>query len=185
MPNTQIPLNRSAGSGVLPNGIYRLKIEAVEEKTGPSGHPYLNMRYRVLINGQASQTAVWDVISLSPAARFKVDQFLDALAAPEEGNVSAQWFVGKFVWASLRTGEFNGNVRNEVNQYLTKEVAAEQLESALANPAAVSSFEEVAAPAAQPAPQRQAAPQQRAARPGQARQSPARVVAEMDDEFPS
>lgn len=120
----QIPLKREGGS-LLSDGLYRMKIEQVEEKNGPSGHPYLNVRYRVFVNGEASGVAVWDVISLSPAARFKVDQFLDSVGAPEEGQVSSKWFEGRFVWATLKTGEYNGNFRNEVNAYLSSETASQ------------------------------------------------------------
>jgi hypothetical protein len=124
-----VSLKRQSGSqSLLPNGVYRVVIEAVDTKTGPSGHPYLNMRLRPYVNGKKAGQAIWDKISLSPDARFRVDAFLDAIGAAEDGEVDEKSFVGKSYWASVTSREYQGQWSNEVKQYLTPEAAETLLE---------------------------------------------------------
>lgn len=120
---------RESDSVILPDGIYRLLVEKTEEKTGQSGVPYMNVRLKPILNGKVSNQAVWDVISTNPTARFKVDQFLDATQAPEDGEVDIRWFEGKMVFATLMSDMYNGNIRNKVGRYLSQEEAMEQLEA--------------------------------------------------------
>jgi hypothetical protein len=124
----QIPLERTGGRAVLEEGIYALRIESIEEKVGPSGNPYLNLTMIVLDkSGRPSNTKIWDILSLAPKARFKIDQVLDALEAPEEGSVGPKWFVNKRLWAVLTTDTYKGTTKNVVDRYLLKEVAEESL----------------------------------------------------------
>lgn len=124
----RIPTKREANSGVLKDGIYRLRIEDVEEKVSPnSGNEYLQLRLTVIVNGQAQGRSIWDVLSFSENSRFKFDQIFDALNAPEEGEVPVTWFKGKSLYATLSTDEYNGNLKNVVKMYLSPDVAKERL----------------------------------------------------------
>lgn len=115
--------------GILPNGVYRLIVEACEEKPGPSGHPYYNFRLRPIVQGQKSPVAVWDKVSLSPEARFRVENLLDAMEVGEdEGDLEPEFFIGKSYWASLGSREYNGKWSNEVKQYLTPDAAEDLLQ---------------------------------------------------------
>jgi hypothetical protein len=113
---------------VLPDGVYRVVIEAVESKPGPSGFNYLNMRLRPYVNGVKHGQAIWDKISLSPDARFRVDAFLDAIDAPEDGDADEKSFVGKSYWASVKSKVYEGRWSNEIKQYLSPEAAESILE---------------------------------------------------------
>ena len=115
--------------GLLPNGVYRVVIEAVDEKLGPSGHNYYNIRLRPIINGSKGQQAIWDKISHSPDARFRVDAFLDALEVEDvDEDLPKEWFVGKSFWASVTSREYEGKWSNEIKQYLTPEAAESLLQ---------------------------------------------------------
>lgn len=129
----KINFKRDEGGGLRPDGVYRLKVEDVEVKqaSDPSKFPYLNVRFSVLYNGQPKGLSVWDILSYSPAARFKFDQILDAMNAPEDGEVSYRWLKGKQVFATLTTATHKGKVSNKVGQYLTAEAAAELQEANL------------------------------------------------------
>lgn len=128
----KINFKRDEGS-VRPDGVYKLKVEDVEVKqaSDPSKFPYLNVRFSVLYNGQPKGLSIWDILSYSPAARFKFDQILDAMNAPEDGEVSYRWLKGKQVFATLITATHKGKVSNKVGQYLTAEAAAELQEANL------------------------------------------------------
>jgi hypothetical protein len=125
-----MPFNSKRQGGaqtLLPKGVYRVVIEAVDTKLGPSGHNYLNFRLRPIVNGQKHGQAIWDKISLSPEARFRVENFADALELPDtDEEVDEKSLVGKSFWASVSTREYQGQYSNEIKQYLTPE-AAERL----------------------------------------------------------
>lgn len=105
--------------GLLDDGIYRLRIDDIEQKTSQAGNPYLNVKYAVIVRGQPRGGALWDVISLTPQSRFVVEAFLDSLGAPNtDDEVSPQWFKGKFLWARLKTGMWKDKFRNEVDSYV-------------------------------------------------------------------
>ena len=116
--------------GLLPNGVYRLIIEHVEEKDGPSGHPYWNFRLRPIVQGQKSGVAVWDKVSLSPEARFRVENLLNAMEIDEEETpeIEPEYLIGKSYWASLSSREYQGKWSNEEKQYLTPEAAENLLQ---------------------------------------------------------
>lgn len=121
-------LKREGNSGLLPNGVYRIVVEDAQEKTGPSGHPYVNLKIKAIVKGKQSSMPIFEVLSTAPEARFRVEQFLDAVGAPESGSANARWFKGKSCWASLKSEEYQGTWRNKVAQYLTEEAAMELIE---------------------------------------------------------
>lgn len=124
--NAKIPLKRE---GILDDGDYRLRIDDVELKKSQAGNDYLNVKYAVLINGAPYGGAIWDVISLTPQSRFVVESFLDSIGAPNSNDsVSPQWFKGKFCWAHLKTGEWKGKLRNEVDYYIVAPTGESQVD---------------------------------------------------------
>lgn len=125
----EIPLERTGGRALLKEGVYRLRIEGVEERMGPSGSPYLSLTLSVIgSNGRPTESKIWDNLSFAPKARFKVDQILDALEAPEEGTVTPRYFLGKLLYATLGTDSYQGTLKNVVKQYLPPGKAVEMLE---------------------------------------------------------
>lgn len=124
----RVPLKRDASRSVLPDGVYEVVVEEVEDKEGKeSGIPYMNLRLSVRKNERPVGGSIWDIISMSENAAFRLANFLDAVGAPEDGDVSSQWFKGKKAFAKLITDTYNDEPRNKVKSYLTREQAEEIL----------------------------------------------------------
>lgn len=116
-------------SHLLPQGVYRVVIEKVTELDGPSGFPYFNLRCSAITNGEKWPEAIWEKVSLSPKARFRVDDWLDALEIENvDQDLPPEYFQGKSFWAKVGTKEYNGKWSNEITQYLTPEAAEALLE---------------------------------------------------------
>lgn len=113
---TEVDLQRQ--NSVVSEGTHTFKIEASEEKMGGSGFPYWNFRLKCLDEGPDKGQAVWAIISLSPTARFKLDQFLDAVDAPTKGKISHEHFVGKTLRATVKWETYNGSITAKPDVYL-------------------------------------------------------------------
>ncbi len=115
-----IPLARTGGSSaanLLEKGTYVAKIEAVDvEPSGPSGFPYLKLRLKGTMRGEIF--TLWTNVSLSPQARFKLDQLLDAIGAPQEGQISPGDMVSTSVFIAVKVTSYEGTQRNEVDKFL-------------------------------------------------------------------
>lgn len=120
-------LKRDPTAGLVPVGVHRFVVEAAEEKMGPKGE-YLNIRLKVYVNGVKWGSSVFEVLSTSDDAKYKVDEFFDAVGAGEEGSAGAAWFVNKSGWAKFeRKADNNAVLRTRVQHYLTNEQAEEAL----------------------------------------------------------
>lgn len=68
----------------VPAGQYNARITNAEEKMGKE-HPYINVEITLGGNGdQFDNRKVWDVLSLSPGALFKLKGFLRCIGYSEE-----------------------------------------------------------------------------------------------------
>lgn len=124
----QFSTQRNPNAGLLPEGIYRFVVEAAEEKQGPKG-AYAKLRMRPIVKGQKWSSSVWDNLSSSPEAVFRVDAFMDSVGAPNQpGSAGLGWFPGKSGWAKfgIETGD-DGVERPKVVAYLTEAQAEKQL----------------------------------------------------------
>lgn len=118
MPANDVKINLSRTANELaPKGIYLGKIEDVEVvEDSPSGFPYLKLRLGANIGGE--RKAFWTNVSLAPTARFKVDEMLDAVEAPAEGELSISQLKGVQVYFTLDITSYNGSQRNSVEKFL-------------------------------------------------------------------
>lgn len=90
---SSIDLKRSSGLPSL--GTHLFKIVRFSEETGASG-PY----WRFVIQTQDGEDKGKEMLlqlSLSPQARWKVDEFLDAMKAAKTGKADGEDFVGKML----------------------------------------------------------------------------------------
>lgn len=125
----QIPLKRTSDSGVtlLPEGDYQVRIEKVEERTSQRGNDVLNFTLIVLdASGRPTTRRIFDNITLTDSARWRLDAMLDALAAPEDGTVSPGWFRGKTMWVRIGEEEYNGETRNRIKRFLAPRLSSPQ-----------------------------------------------------------
>ena len=91
--------------------------------SGPSGYPYLNCECNLddkRFPEHAGRT-FYTILSLSPAARWKMDEALDALGAPEDGTVDPDWFQGKRFYAKFEHHTHEGRTRLVVDQFIARD----------------------------------------------------------------
>ena len=111
MPAT-ISLERH--SGLPSEGQHVFKVVRASEEEGSAG-PY----WRYILQVQGSDEAGREMmlnLSLSSNARWKIDQFLDAMEAPGKGTARMEEFVGR---------SFMGNVVHEVYEGAKKAALAD------------------------------------------------------------
>ena len=150
-----IDLDRGdAGSGfkLLPAGLYKLRITKCDIKDGPAG-PYLNLQ----LTDERSKQSLWTIVSTSQAARFKMNEFLDALALPGKGKLKTTELPGKYIWAEVTQASYTAKpkgdqtvgttkLKNEVERFVGPK-EAEQLvalnPSSEADPNAVNWFDQL------------------------------------------
>lgn len=116
-------LNLDRSSRVKP-GVYKVRIEEVDDtQAGPSGFLNIKLTYQIISSsGKPTGRQLFDNLSMSPKARFNMDNFLDAINAPEEGNVSPRSFKGKSLWVQVDKRKNNrGEIVPDVVGYLTEE----------------------------------------------------------------
>lgn len=113
MSENQLDLKRTAG-GKVDEGIHLFKITGFEEKVGNAG-PYWQFRCECLTKGQEGRSSLL-FISLSQSARWKAEQFLDAVGAPPTGSVPAEKFIGKTFRASVVHEIHEGQARANIKE---------------------------------------------------------------------
>jgi hypothetical protein len=113
---TEVDLERK--NNICTEGTHTFKIIKSEEKMGGSGYPYWNFQLNCVDEGPDKGLAVWAMISLSPQARFKLDQFLDSVDAPTKGKISHEHFVGKTMRATVKWDTYNGSISAKPDAYL-------------------------------------------------------------------
>lgn len=123
-----IPLARS--SGLPPVGIYRCIIQKVELKDGASGFPYLSCECSIDDPKfkEYSGRTFYTNLSLSPQARWKLDEAFDALGAPEEGTIdNTAWFHGKRFYAFLTHHTWEGRTKLQVDEFIDRVTVKDRL----------------------------------------------------------
>lgn len=96
-------------------GMHLCEIASVEKKTSnTSGNEYLNWRLTVIgSNDPDYGKSLWHMTSLTPQSRWKLEQFLDAVRAPE-GKLRVSKLVGRKLKAEVAHEEFEGKTRARV-----------------------------------------------------------------------
>ena len=92
----------------------------VEEKQGSAG-TYYAYTIKTEEAGEDNGKEITYRVSLSPAARWKLDEFLDAVGAPTKGSAKAGDFLGRLVRFHVVEGQYNDRIRNEVDALLPAE----------------------------------------------------------------
>lgn len=103
---------------VCSEGTHTFKIVKSEEKMGGSGYPYWKFQMNCVDEGADKGQAVWANISLAPQARFKVDQFLDAISAPTKGEISHEQCVGATLRCTVVWETYNGSVQAKIDAFI-------------------------------------------------------------------
>jgi len=104
-------------SSMLPEGVHRVRVVDFEEKMGGSGYPYWAFTLEITGSDWEGQT-LWNNVSLSPQARFKMDEWLDGFSTPEGETVHGEEFLGKYCRVKIKHGEYQGKKRPEIETVL-------------------------------------------------------------------
>jgi hypothetical protein len=119
MPTT-IDLERN--SGLPSEGQHVFKVIRASEEVGASG-PY--WRYVLQVqDGDEKGREMLLQLSLSPQARWKMDQFLDGMKAARKGSASMEEFVGKSLIGNVVHEPYEGVNRAALSEMLPYEGSA-------------------------------------------------------------
>lgn len=120
-------INLKRTGGILADGLYKARIHHMEERPGKAA-PYFQVQLKI----EKGNSLVFDNVSMSENARFRLEAFLDALQAPTSGNMTVAKLIAfcrnKAVWVVLGNESYEGKLKNTVKQWLTPEVAAQMQE---------------------------------------------------------
>lgn len=108
---------------VLPAGVYSTVISGAQVKQGQN-HPYLALELQIQ-DGDYSGRKVWDNLSFSPNALWKMKKLFSALEMETTGNIEfePEDLIGEEVAITLRIATDKENrQRNTVHNYLIEEV---------------------------------------------------------------
>jgi len=109
----EVDLQRTTGMPAL--GTYLFKIIRLKEGEGDKG-PYWGFSCQIQDKGEDQGKEVFMIISLADSARWKLNQFLDAVKAPSKGKSSGDAYVGKLFRGTvshdrnLNTGEMRAGI---------------------------------------------------------------------------
>lgn len=111
----------------LPDGTYEFsvaKIEVKDTKGSDGTKKYLNFQFNCVddnVENLAKVPPVFDIASLEPNARWKVQQVLEAITGQfwrEDGmNLDLEDLLGERVTLTVTTDSYNGQPRNKVAKY--------------------------------------------------------------------
>jgi hypothetical protein len=147
MAGRYTPVDLSRTSGVVPDGVHTVRLEKFDEIQGPSGYPYWKYIGRIEEGGPYDGNGVFIQVSTSPAARFKMESFLNAVGAPEKGEVTGDRFVGVYIRVKIKNEEHEGKMQPKPQDFLP---ASGSPSSSPKTPAAPRAPSPVKAPAATP-----------------------------------
>lgn len=122
-----IPLDRV---GLLPDGVYKIRITETEDRTSAAGNPYVNLTCTVLDEmGKDTGTTIWHTLTMTPKSRYMVSAFMDAIKAPATGSISSRALKGKTFWAQVGKDTYQGKSKNVISACLTTEQAKKDEDS--------------------------------------------------------
>jgi hypothetical protein len=111
MPTDRIELERNTGLPSLGTHLFKVAKVRQSETEGGSGFHYWMVGCVIQDKGPDQGKEVLHILSLSPGARFKIDEFLDAVNAPKNGSASGEQFIGKTFRAEVVHDTYNDTLR--------------------------------------------------------------------------
>jgi hypothetical protein len=118
-----IDLGRNAKE-VVAEGMHLCEIAGCDSKQSSSGNAYLSLRFKIIGDSDPDQgKSVWGRLMLTPASRWKLEEFLDAVVAPTAGRWSPDKFLGKVLKVQVTHEEYQGETRANVDKYFPTSAA--------------------------------------------------------------
>jgi hypothetical protein len=126
----QVPLERTANTPIS-EGVHLFTIKDFEEGESSNGNPMWT--FTLACNTPTEEgKEVRMYLVLTPNARWKLENFLDAMRAPANGTVTADKFVGRQMRAQITHEMYEGRAQARVGEMFPVTQAA----SPVAKPAA-------------------------------------------------
>ena len=102
----------------LPEGIYNVVCEAVEEKTSKTGKPMLVARFQEV----DTKTSIFENFLLTPDALWKLQSFCTAIGFDAEGQIDTDDLTAAMLGAEVQVKvvqrEYQGNITNNIKSYI-------------------------------------------------------------------
>jgi hypothetical protein len=108
------PVTNERKTNVVSEGNHIFRLTRFEEKTGPKGQ-YWEYAATVAEPGEEQGMPLVLRVSLTPQARWKMNEFMDAVQAPTEGVSVGEQFLGQYVRGHVIHTENSGRVRAEID----------------------------------------------------------------------
>lgn len=136
----EVEMDRTANVPIA-EGVHQFRIKDIEEGESRSNNPMWTVTLACLTPAEeGKEVRTW--IVLTPEARWKFEEFLDAVGAPETGTATASQFIGRTLNAQVMHEEYEGRDQAKIGKMMPVSRTA-------AKPAA--SMTRTAAPAVRPA----------------------------------
>lgn len=103
----------------LPDGMYNLQIDKIQETVSPAGNPMWSVTFNVLeVEGKRK---LWDNFVFVEQSLWRVKEFFDALGLDTSEIVSMEpeELLGYTVQARVTTEDFQGEARNRIKKYFS------------------------------------------------------------------
>ena len=122
---------QSTDSEVLPDGSeWEFEVEDAQEKESKAGNPLIELKLRIL-NGAGKGHLVFDPLTFTPNAFFRIDQFRlatgDKLEPGKEAVLNAEDCIGRHGRVVLKVDNFQGRARNKIDFYVTDQVGSTKM----------------------------------------------------------
>jgi len=105
-------------AGLIAEGIHTARIIEYNLRNGPQA-PYWNYTLEINEDSVDNKKRIWATVSLSDAARWKMEEFLDAVGAPTDGSpVYGDEFVGQVIRIQVSHETWDKKLRAKVDGIL-------------------------------------------------------------------
>ena len=122
--STELDLSRT--SGLISEGTHLFKITGGKEQASKtSGEPMWVLECTCQDAGEDQGKKMSLFLSLTPQARFKIDQLLDAIEAPKQGKIMVEQLPGKLLKIAVIHDEYQGAVQMKAYKMLPASSTAE------------------------------------------------------------
>jgi len=115
----KVMISTERTAGTISEGCHLMKILELEERDGPTGYPYINVTLQVTERSVDNDKRLWTVLSLSPKARFKIEEFLDAMEVKPGGEVDLMGFAGRNIYGIVQHEMYNGKLQSRIDRFVT------------------------------------------------------------------
>lgn len=107
-----------SGGKAVPDGVYAVVVHEISEEEGDKG-PYLKWVFKIT-DGPASSALLYDNLSLSPKALWKLKGLLETLGVevPDSSmELDLEEYIGMEMTVTIANEEYQGKDRPKISQY--------------------------------------------------------------------